>query len=109
MICYTNISSTDDRHAADSRPLGSDRYVDRAITANIDRHSIECLREVGFYSSTIDRLSTDMLIECRSLVSIDTRPRVPLVHMIKILYLSGCLRSFSYSHTDSNDHLNPSW
>ena len=66
MISYTDISSTDDRHAADSRPLGSDRYVDRVITASIDRHSMECLRKVGFYSPTIDRLSTDMSTECRS-------------------------------------------
>ena len=82
MICYTDILSIDDRHAADSRPLGSHRYVDRVITAGIDRHSMECLRKVGFYSPSIDRLSTDMSIECRSLVSIDSRPRVPLVHMI---------------------------
>ena len=66
MIPYTDISSTDDRHAADSRPLGSDRYVDRVITASIDRHSMECLRKVGFYSPTTDRLSTDMSTECRS-------------------------------------------
>ena len=32
-------------------------------------------------------------VECRSLVSLDIRPRVPLVHMIQILYLSGYLRS----------------
>ena len=66
IICYIDISSTDDRHVADSRPLGSDRYVDRVITASIDRHSIECLRKVGFYSPTIVRLSTDMSTECRS-------------------------------------------
>ena len=99
MIWYTDISSTDDRHAADSRPLGSDRYVDRVITASIDRNSMECLRKVGFYSPTIDRMSIDRSIECqphsidtsvecRSLVSIDTRPRVPLVHMILLLNLN---------------------
>ena len=48
MIGYTDISSADDRHAADSRPLGSDGYVYRVITANIDL------------------LSTDMSTECRS-------------------------------------------
>ena len=31
--------------------------------------------------------SIDMSVECQSLVSIDTRPRVPLVHMIPIDYI----------------------
>ena len=37
--------------------------------------------------------SIDMSVECRSLVSIDTRPRVPLVHMIPLIYCSNRLLS----------------
>ena len=115
----TDMLPTDDRHAADSRPLGSDRYVDRVIAASIDRHSMECLRKVGFYSPTIDRHidrvsidrsikcqphTIDMSVECRSLVSIDTRPRVPLVHMMQNFYALGsrskCDISFAFVEQD---------
>ena len=119
MTCYTDTPSPHDRHAADRRSLGSDRYVDRVIAASIDRHSMACLRKVGFYSPTIDRYidrvsidrsikcqphTIDMSVECRSLVSIDTRPRVPLVHMMQNFYALGsrskCDISFAFVEQD---------
>ena len=71
---------------------------------------MECLRKVGFYSPTIDRHidrvsidrsiecqphSIDMSVECRSLVSIDTRPRVPLVHIIRFMKTSNLRKYYN--------------
>ena len=83
MISYTDISSTDDRHAADSRPLGSDRYVDRVksrilftdyrptVDWHVDRMSID--RSIESQPHSID-----MSVECRSLVSIANRSLVSI-------------------------------